>query len=42
MEQSTLNFIYFLAAIGGIVFIVWIAKILWALIKMVLPNKNYK
>jgi len=42
MEQSTLNFIYFLAVIGGIVFIVWISKILWALIKAVLPSKNYK
>ena len=42
MEQSTLHFIYFLAAVGGIVFILWISKILWTLIKAILPNKNYR
>ena len=41
MDQSTTNFIYFLAIIGGIVFIIWISKILWALIVLILPNKNY-
>jgi hypothetical protein len=42
MDDSTLNFIYFLAVIGGLVFIVWIAKLLWSFIKMILPSKNYK
>lgn len=42
MEQSTLNFIYFLAVIGAIVFAVFIAKLLWVLVKMILPNKNYQ
>jgi hypothetical protein len=37
MEQSTLNFIYFLAAIGALVFIFFIAKLLWSLIKIILP-----
>lgn len=37
MEQSTLNFIYFLAVIGAIVLAVFLAKILWSLIKMILP-----
>jgi hypothetical protein len=41
MEQSTLNFIYFLAVIGAIVFAVFIAKLLWVLVKMILPEKNY-
>jgi len=41
MDQSALNFIYFLAVIGGIVFIVWIAKLLWSLIKAILPAKNF-
>ena len=41
MEQSTLNFIYFLAAIGGIWFVVFLAKILWSLIKAILPEKDY-
>lgn len=41
MEQSTLNFIYFLAVIGAISFAVFIAKLLWVLVKMILPNKNY-
>lgn len=42
MEQSTLNFIYFLAVIGAIVFAVFIAKLLWVFVKMILPNKNYQ
>jgi NADPH:quinone reductase-like Zn-dependent oxidoreductase len=42
MEQSTLNFIYFLAVIGAVVFVLWIAKILWALLKAVLPAKNFR
>ena len=42
MDQSTLNFIYFLAAVGGIVFIVWISKLLWSIIKAILPAKNFK
>jgi 17beta-estradiol 17-dehydrogenase / very-long-chain 3-oxoacyl-CoA reductase len=41
MDQSALNFIYFLAVIGGIVFVIWIAKLLWALIKAILPAKNF-
>lgn len=41
MDQSTLNFIYFLAVIGGIVFVVWIAKLLWSIIKAILPSKNF-
>lgn len=41
MDQSALNFIYFLAVIGGIVFIIWIAKLLWSLIKAILPAKNF-
>jgi len=42
MDQSTTYFIYFLAAIGGIVFVIWISKIIWALIILILPNKNYQ
>lgn len=42
MEQSTLNFIYFLACIGGLVFIIWISKLLWTLIKAIIPSKNFK
>jgi 17beta-estradiol 17-dehydrogenase / very-long-chain 3-oxoacyl-CoA reductase len=41
MEQSTLNFIYFLAVIGALVFIFFLAKLLWSLIKLILPQKNY-
>ena len=41
MDSSTTNFIYFLAVIGGIVFIVWISKVIWALIVLILPSKNY-
>jgi len=41
MEQSTLNFIYFLAVIGAIVFAVFIGKLLWVLVKIILPEKNY-
>ncbi len=41
MEQSTLNFIYFLAVIGAIVFAVFISKLLWVLVKIILPEKNY-
>lgn len=41
MEQSTLNFIYFLAIVGGLFFAVFLAKLLWALIKSILPQKNY-
>jgi hypothetical protein len=41
MDQSTLNFIYFLAIIGGIVFVIWIAKLLWSIIKAILPSKNF-
>ena len=41
MDQSALNFIYFLAVIGGIVFVIWIAKLLWSLIKAILPAKNF-
>lgn len=42
MEQSTLNFIYFLAVIGAIVFAVFIGKLLWVLVKMILPEKNFR
>jgi hypothetical protein len=28
--------------IGGLVFIIWISKILWSLIKAILPSKNYR
>ena len=41
MEQSTVNFIYFLAVIGAIVFAVFIGKLLWVLVKIILPEKNY-
>jgi hypothetical protein len=41
MDQSTLNFIYFLAVIGGLFFIIWISKLLWSIIKAILPSKNY-
>ena len=41
MEQSTLNFIYSLAIVGGLFFAVFLAKILWALVKSLLPAKNY-
>ena len=41
MDSSTLNFIYFLAVVGGIWFIIFITKLLWNLIKMVIPAKNY-
>ena len=41
MEQSTLNFIYFLALVGALFFAVFLAKALWALIKSILPEKNY-
>ena len=41
VAQSTLNFVYFLAVIGGIVFAVFLAKLLWTLIKIILPGKNY-
>lgn len=41
MDNSTLNFIYFLAAIGGIWFVIFITRLLWNLIKLILPAKNY-
>ena len=41
MEQSTLNFVYFLAVIGGLWFVVFIAKLLWSFVKIILPEKNY-
>ena len=41
MEQSTLNFIYLLAVIGALAFVLWLAKILWALLKAVLPAKDF-
>lgn len=41
MEQSTLNFIYFLAIVGGLFFAIFLAKILWALVKGLLPSKNF-
>ena len=41
MEQSATNFIYYLAVIGGIVFVIWFAKLLWSLIKAILPSKNF-
>lgn len=41
MDNSTLNFVYFLAVIGGFYFIIFIAKLLWVLIKAILPSKNY-
>jgi hypothetical protein len=41
MEQSSLNFIYFLAVIGGLWFIVFVAKLIWNFIKLILPAKNY-
>ena len=41
MDQSVTNFIYFLAVIGGIVFVLWIAKLLWSLIMAILPAKNF-
>lgn len=42
MEQETLNFIYFLAAIGGLFFVVILAKMLWNLVKFILPSKDFK
>lgn len=42
MEQSTLNFIYFLAVIGGLCFVYLIAKLLWTLVKFILPGKDFK
>lgn len=41
MDTPTQNFIYFLAVIGGLWFIILIAKLLWNLIKLVIPSKNY-
>jgi len=41
MDNTTLNFIYFLAVIGAIWFIVFITKLLWNLIKIIIPAKNY-
>lgn len=41
MEQSTLNFIYFLAVIGAITLAVFLAKVIWSLVKMILPEKNF-
>jgi hypothetical protein len=41
MDNATLGFIYFLAVIGGLWFIVLITKLLWNLIKMIIPAKNY-
>lgn len=40
MDQSTLHFIYFLAAVGGIWFILAISRFLWTLIRMLLPRKD--
>jgi hypothetical protein len=37
MEQSTLGFIYFLAVIGAIALAVFLAKLTWSLVKMILP-----
>lgn len=42
MDQPTTNFIYFLAVIGGLYFIVFLAKLLWSCIKSILPSKNYQ
>jgi hypothetical protein len=41
MDNSTLNFIYFLSVIGGLTLTVLISKLLWTIIKIILPSKNY-
>ena len=41
IDQSLLNFLYFLSTVGGIVILVILLKILWAIIKTILPAKNY-
>jgi hypothetical protein len=40
METSALNFIYFLAAIGAIYFMLFLIKVLWGLLKLIIPSKN--
>ena len=41
MDQNTLNFIYFLAVIGGIWFIVHISLLVWAFLRMLFPRRNH-
>jgi 17beta-estradiol 17-dehydrogenase / very-long-chain 3-oxoacyl-CoA reductase len=41
MDRSTQNFLYFLAVVGGVAFTVILAKLVWSLAKIVLPEKNY-
>ena len=40
MDSSTLYFIYFLAAVGGIWFVIAISSCIWTLIRMLLPRKD--
>lgn len=40
IDQALLNFIYFLAAVGGLTILVWITKLFWALIKAIMPANN--
>lgn len=42
MDTSALNFIYFLAAIGAIYFILFLIKVLWSLLKLLIPAKNIR
>lgn len=37
-----MNFIYFLAAIGAIYFILFLIKVLWGLLKLIIPSKNLR
>lgn len=41
MDTSTLHFIYFLAAVGGVWFIFAVSKLLWVFIRMLLPRKDF-
>ena len=41
MDTNTINFIYFLAAIGGIWFIIHISLILWNLLKTIFPRRDH-
>lgn len=40
MDQSTLHFIYFLAVVGGIWFVIAISSCVWTFIRLLLPRKD--
>ena len=40
IDQSLLDFLYFLSAVGGIVVLVVLGKLLWVIIQAIMPAKD--